>query len=175
MKTLALLNILDILVTLLTSQELISPLKLSSFLNASLILDTLLTSQIGISPYSLLIHIPSTGLVFKQEFIAVWKLSFVIGVSAPHHLPQIGLFAFVSGEDILKLLGSELILKTHQPDKFWLKVVASLNIPYILVTLLTSQAPISWLNDCALPNIRFIYVTLLTTQEPISWLKALAS
>ena len=74
------LNILPIFVTLLTSQELMSPLKLVLFKNASLISVTLLTSHSVIEPYSLSVHKPVTGCVYKQVFTASWILESVIGV-----------------------------------------------------------------------------------------------
>ena len=52
---------------------------------------------------------------------------------------------------------------------YWKKLYTQLkNIPYIFVTLLTSQLPISWLKNNAPKNISLISVTLLTFQLPIS-------
>ena len=64
-------------------------------------------------------------------------------------VPQTGLFSSVNDEFVLKSVGSELILETHQFDISWLKAVAKANIPSILVTLLTTQSPIGWLKDDA--------------------------
>ena len=76
------------MVTLLTSQAPIFPLKL--FLGSDQPLElkaldisvTPLTSQSGIAPYLLFVHRPSSGLVDKQSFIASWKLKSVIGVNS---------------------------------------------------------------------------------------------
>ena len=76
-------------------------------------------------------------------FIAVWKLSFVIGVVG--QVPQTGLLLSDNDEPALKLSGSEVRFVTHQSDKSWLKDDANINIRVILVTLLTSQEPISLL------------------------------
>ena len=69
---------------------------------------------------------------------------------------QTGLLALVSADEVLKLVGSEVIFVTHQPDKFLLKTVAPLNISDILITLLTSQFPIAALKETALLNILLI-------------------
>ena len=81
-------------------------------------------------------------------------------MEAEGQVPQTGMFSCSSAESsVTKLLGSDVILLTHQPDKSWLKAeeypktVCVENIPSMLTTLETSQSPISWLNDELLSNI----------------------
>ena len=57
-------------------------------------------------------------------------------------LPQTGLLLKINGELKLKSVGSETNFETHQLEIFWLKDTASLNIKFIVFTLLTSHSPI---------------------------------
>ena len=102
-------------------------------------------------------------------FIAVWKLSFVIGVVG--QVPQTGLLLSDNDEPELKPAGSELKFVTHQLDISWSKESASLNIFSILVTLTTCQELKSLLKELAPWNIPPIFVTLLTSHAPMSALK----
>src|SRR5690554_3806087 len=54
---------------------------------------------------------------------------------------------------------------------FWLNFIAVENILFIVVTLLTFQAPMFWLNAEAPLNMFSILVTLLTFQLPMARLK----
>ncbi len=61
-------------------------------------------------------------------------------------VPQTGsFFEVISGAFVTKLVGSLVILRTHQPDNFWLKAGQFWNIPTMSVTLLTFQPEIFWL------------------------------
>ena len=51
------------------------------------------------------------------------------------HVPHTGLLPDVNAELAEKSVGSLVILVTHQPDRFWLKLVALANISCIFVTL----------------------------------------
>ena len=59
------------------------------------------------------------------------------------------------------------------PPMFWLKALASENIPLILITLDVSQLLISWLKVYATANMFTVLVTLDVSQKPISELKEL--
>ena len=66
------------------------------------------------APYSLALHIPSTGFVLKQVFIAVIKLALVMGVFG--HVPQTGVLVLDNAELVLNSSGVVSIFGTHQPD-----------------------------------------------------------
>ena len=92
-------------------------------------------------------------LVIAVDIDTVWESDPAADVSVPEivhdtvgHVPHTGLLASISDEFAAKLKGSEVIFVTHQPDKSWLKSVASLNISVIVVTSEESQSAISWLN-----------------------------
>ena len=99
-------------------------------------------------------------------FIAVWKLSFVIGVVG--QVPQTGLLLSDNDEPELKPAGSELKFATHQLDISWSKESAPLNIFSILVTLTTCHAPMSALKVVLFSNALLMSVTLLTSQLGIA-------
>ena len=73
-----------------------------------------------------------------------------------------------TGEFIAKFVGSEAICSTHQEDKSLLKLPASSNILLMLVTFETFQLPTFWLKTVASLNIPRITVTLEVDQEFMS-------
>ena len=97
--------------------------------------------------------------------------------SIRHHgtgqVPQTGSFPeVISGALNTKLVGRLVILLTHQPDRFWLKIVQPENMLAMLITLLTFQLEISWLKELQLWNMLAMLVTLPTFQPDKSELKA---
>ena len=57
-------------------------------------------------------------------------------------------------------------------QRTWLKLVARLNITYMVVTAETFHAERSWLKAVAKANMAYILVTAETSHDERSWLKA---
>ncbi len=75
---------------------------------------------------------PPTLIIISPILIGYWGLNFksffINGNGGYGQVPQTGLFSFDRADELEKYEGSELIFVTHQPDRFWLKAVALLNI-----------------------------------------------
>ena len=56
------------------------------------------------------------------------------------------------------------LIVMYQGPRFWLKLLAPMNIPFMLVTLDTFQAEMSPLKEEARANMTFMLVTLDTSQ-----------
>ena len=93
------------------------------------------------------------------EFSSIVLVLKAKAIGAIGQVPQAGLLLSDNGESRLNSDGSELIFVTHQLDISWLNEDASLNIKFILVTLLTSQFEISSLKSVLSLNKYDISVT----------------